>query len=73
LPARLYPAETLLAHLDFLSFVFNLNAQVGRDGALRRLRRRAQRQATERMATRASYLARFVSPAPRGRGQRCPL
>jgi hypothetical protein len=31
----------------------NLNVEVGRDGALRRPRRRAQRQATERMATRA--------------------
>jgi hypothetical protein len=52
---------------------FNPNAEVGRDGALRRPRRRAQRQATERMAMRASYPARFVTPAPRGRGQRSPL
>jgi hypothetical protein len=47
--------------------------QVGGDGALRRPRRRAQRQATERMAMRASYPARFVTPAPRGHGQHSSL
>jgi hypothetical protein len=41
--------------------------------ALRRPRRRAQRQATERMAMRASCPARFVTPAPRGHGQRRSL
>jgi hypothetical protein len=56
-----------------LATVLNPNAEAGRDGALRRPRRRAQRQAAERMATCASYPARFVTPAPRGHGQRSSL
>ena len=45
----------------------NLNSEMGRDGALRRPRRRAQRQATERMWLRVKtwrHLFRPLSAVP---------
>ncbi len=54
--------------------VFNPKTEVGRDGALRRPRRRAQRQATERTLTRVKTLRDLFRPLRAGGASagRCP-
>ena len=48
------------------------NSEAGRDGALRRPRRRAQRQATERMLPRVKCLHDLFRPLRAGGTARCP-
>ena len=45
---------------------FSFNSEVGRDGALRRLRRRAQRQATERTCPVVACLHSWFRPLRAG-------